>query len=225
MPSIYQCRFLGDSWSAWEKQMVLDELPEDFATDGVSVLLTFRGGTHICYLYHPELDQLTWAVWDKHGWKPWAQPLSIPAPVNFSLEQEDTYFSVVSHQDLDWLVSVNLSIGSVYGCPIEAGNSEESWVGPSWIEASPNWEDSTDVFVVNEDDTEWVVAINLEDRSVFFSEWDGEEYSAWEQVPALPFADNWLEIGIDLDGAIVDGQLQLYAIVYDENPSGHGLGS
>ena len=217
MPSIYNCHFLGDSWSEWNKCTILDELPEEFATDGVAILLTSRGGNERCYLYDPEKGALTSSSWVGDEWDTWMDSMHLPPPANYSALHEDTYFTILSHEDGDWLVSVNLTEGSVYGSPIDFEAPEVEWDGPSSIEPAPNMEESTDVFGANDDDAEWIVAINLEEQSVFFAEWDGEDYSSWEAVQPLDLPNIWLELGIDLDGAIVEGQLQVYAIVYDDD--------
>ncbi len=217
MPSIYSCQFLGDAWSEWTHLMDLNELPELFAKDGVALMLTSRDGYDFCYLYDPEDGLLSWASWDSGCWSEWAEPLSFPPPANFALDNEDTCFSVVSQDDVDWLLSINLVEGTVFGCPIEVDSSEVVWEEPTPIEAAPNLDESTDVFAAILDESEWVIAVDLEQQSVCYSEWNGEEYSSWESVPNLALKDDWLEVGIDLDGAVVDEQLMVYAIVYDDD--------
>ncbi len=224
MPSIYYCHFLGDGWSEWKKSTILDELPEEFATDGVAILLTSRDGDETCYLYDPEKGMLTSSCWIGDEWGLWKPSIPLSPPANFSALHEDTNFTILSHEDGDWLISINLSEGSVYGAPIDFDTQEVEWDGPFSIEAAPNMDESTDVFGANDDDAEWVIAVNLEEQSVFFAEWDGDDYSSWEAVSSLDLPDIWLELGIDLDGAIVEGQLQVYVIVYDDDFDDDGLG-
>lgn len=217
MPSIYSCQFLGDMWSEWEHGMVLNELPELFAKDGVALLLTNRDGRDFCYLYDLEESLLTWASWSDGAWSDWADPMAFSPPPNFAPDSEDTCFSVVSQDDVDWLLSINLMAGTVYGCPIDLEVTEAVWEEPTPIEVAPNLDESTDIFAAIHDESEWVIAVDLEQQSVCYSEWNGEEYSSWESVPSLDLPEEWLEMGIDLDGAVVDEQLLVYAIVYDDD--------
>ena len=216
MPSIYICRDLGENWSDWEKLSVLEQFPEEFSSDDVEILFSISNGDERCYLYEPKNGLLTWSSWDADEWIDWERPLDIPPPQNLVVNEEDAHFSVVSHEDGDWLISINIADGTVYWYPLDS--EDEEWDGPSYIDDPPNWDDSTDLFIASDLESEWLIAVNLEDQSIYFVEWDGEEFGSWEMLPPLEIPEIWLELGIKLDGVILDEDLlSIYAIVYDDD--------
>lgn len=216
MPSIYTCYFLGEGWSDWEQSTVLNELPEEFATESLSILVTSDKDEQRCYLYDAESGLLALNHWNNESWGSWSEPVVLPNPPNASSMDEDAYFSVVSRRGGDCLLSINPAEGSVTCLALSSAHEEFVWGHSKSIDPAPNHDESTDVFASSDDQTDWLVAVNLEEENVFFAESNGEDYSLWEEVAALSLPEEWLDSGIDLDSAVVEGQLLLYAIVYDD---------
>jgi hypothetical protein len=213
MPSIYISKFTGDYWSKWEKSTVLSNLP-GFASEQAKVLLASCMGEEQCFVYDPDKELLSWSSWVDEDWLAWSEPIHLPLPPNIQEDPNDTYLSIVSSNEGQWMISINFEFETVYWKII---GDNQPWDGPSYLEPPPNLDDSTEIFVANDNYSEWIVAINLEDQSIYYAESDEDEYSEWEQIRDLELPDNWLEIGIDLDGAIYNDQLALYAIVYDDD--------
>ena len=219
MPSIYYCQYLGDGWSRWQGGFQLPPLPPQYDEEIITVTLASREGQEWCYVYDPEAGELTWCSWDGDSWSEWEGATPLPPPPNDLIESDlgdsEAFISVSSHEQGEWMLSYNPEDGSIYWSPWNDG-SYEPWEGPNTIEDPPNLDDTTDVFCAGDGNHEWLISVNPENWTVFYSEWDGDEFGDWSSAPDLPIPDEWLDLGVDLDGAGRDGQFWIYATVYDD---------
>ncbi len=217
MARIYRCEFLGDSWGEWIGGEEMPPLPYEFEVETSTVTIASRQGTEWCYAYDPEAGLITWCTWEGDGWSEWHDLRELPPPPNWIVDEIESQFSMGAHRGKPVLYSYNPEDGSLFRS-LWTGVGFSRWRGPEFIEPPPNMSEATDIFAAGDEESEWLIAVDLEEWSVFYTEWnpDEEEFSDWEEAPPLPIPDEWLDMGVDLDGDARDGGFWIYATVYED---------
>ncbi|MCK6512000.1 hypothetical protein L6R29_18820 [Myxococcota bacterium] len=215
MPSVYYSRFLGDGWSAWEGGHFLPPMPTEFDQDA-EVSLASRDGEDRCYVYSPEREEVKWCVWKGDRWSEWLGTAHLSPPPNYIVDEQEAFFSVSSHRLGEWVIAYNPADGRVYWSPW-TGRGYGPWEGPNILqEEPPNLNESADVFAAGDGKTEWLVCVNTDDWSVYYASLEEDGYSEWKEAPALPVPEEWVEMGLDLDGDGRSGTFWVYATVYND---------
>ena len=217
MSSIYWCLFLGDGWEEWKGGHALPTLPRKFDEEGTTITMAFREDQDWCYAYDPEQEEIMWCTWTGRGWSKWEAAARLPPPPNFIIDEEEAFFSVSSHENGEWVVSYNPADGSVFWSEW-TGRGYSTWQGPIFLdEDPPNLDDAADVFAAGDGEgNEWLISVNQEDWSVFYASWEGDGYSEWRRASDLPIPEEWLDLGVDIDGTGRDGTFYIYATVHDD---------
>ena len=216
MPSVYYCRFLGDGWSEWKGGYRLPPIPDGFDEDTSTFSLASRDGQDICYVYDPEKEKITWCNWEGNAWATWQGIAELPPPPNYIIEEEEAYLSTATHEDSDWVIAYNPADGSVYWSEW-TGRGYSEWKGGLYLEEDPpNFDEHTDIFAAGEGLQQWLIAVNLEDWSVFYTRQEGDHYGEWKEAPKLPIPEEWVAMGVDLDGNGREGRFSIYATVYND---------
>ena len=162
------------------------------------------------------LPSLQSGSWDGYEWTDWEGRVNLNTAPNDLIDDEEAFYSVSTHDDMEWIVAYNVEDGSVFWAPW-GDHGFGAWEGDEdLVDAPPNFDDETDVFVAGDGSHEWLMSVNMEDMSVFYAEWEGEEFSDWTRAPDLFIPEEWLDY-VDLDGDATDGRLTIFATVYDED--------
>ena len=217
MPNIYRCEFLGDDWGPWEGGHDMPPLPYDFVAEECTISISSRKQIEWCYAYDPSAELITWCHWAEGFWSDWHKITELPASPNWDVDGIDTFFSVGTLAGETVLYSYNSVDGSLYFSPW-SGRFFDSWQGEIFLEAPPNLSEATDIFTAGDEDNSWMLSVDLEEWSIFYTQWDeeAEAFTAWEEAPDLDLPEEWLEMGIDIDGDSRRGIFWLSAAVYEE---------
>jgi hypothetical protein len=216
MAKVYYSRFLGDRWSSWDGGFELPPFPPNFDPESCTVSFARRDGVTWCYVFEPENSKLVWCSWDGYEWTDWEGRVTLHTAPNDLIDDEEAFYSVSTHDDMEWMVAYNVEDGSVFWAPW-GDHGFGAWEGDEdLVDDPPNFDDETDVFVAGDGGNEWLLSVNMEDMSVFYAEWEGEEFSDWTRAPDLFIPEEWLDY-VDLDGDATDGRLTIFATVYDED--------
>jgi hypothetical protein len=218
MPNIYYIRYDEDEgWDEWEGGHEMPPLYYDFDPDVCNISIASRADGHDwCHAYDPEAGLITWCTWSPAGWSDWHAVAELPPPPNWG---EDTFFSVGAHSGTDSLYSYDPEEETLYWSTW-TGFGYGMWEGPIEVDCPPNIEGESDVFMGGDGQEEFMVCLNRSDWSVFYSEWDGEEgeYTEWERLDDIHIPEGaWGDVEIDFDGDVRDGELWIYATVYEND--------
>lgn len=193
-------------------------LPPDFEPDTTTISISSRKGVDWCYAYDPEAGLITWCNWTRGGWSDWHDIVELPPPPNWDVDGIYSFFSAGAHAGTVAIFSFNPEDSSLFVSPWER-NAFRRWSGPIYLEEPPNLSDSVDIFAAGDEHSEWLFSVDLEDWSIFYTQWDDAEgeFTEWDQAPPITIPEEWLEMGIDLDGDARDGAFWLYATVYEDD--------
>ena len=212
MPSIYWCKDLGESWSNWTKIASI-RLPDEIIPENAHLSLTSLEGDEFCYVLDPDNFKLEWSSWNESDWQNWDK-LDLRLP-ELPEDRELYKFSVLAIDGEPWLAAIDSQNGVFFWLPIEG---PYQWEGPFQFEVPPNWSrEDSDIFMASDNEVIWLVSVNLEEQSIYFADWDGEEFGVWSPINDLTISEDWLELGVKFDGSLEDDQLKLYAAVYDDD--------
>jgi len=215
MPTLYYSEFVDGEWSEWDGGFILPPLPMEFDEESTTITFAFRAGQVWCYAYDPEQAVITWCVWDGDEWTDWEESGELPPAPNWIVDGMESYFSVSTHEDMEWVFSCNPEDCSIYWSPW-SGYGFGDWEGPVFFEDPPNFDDNADLFVAGDGDKEWLLSVNEDDMSVCFVQLSEVESEEWSETPEpVWIPEEWLG-AIDLDGAGRNGQFWLFVTVHDD---------
>lgn len=217
MPNIYYIPYDDDDgWGDWQGGHEMPPLFGDFDPDVCSISIASRADGHDwCHAYDPEAGLITWCTWSPAGWSDWHAVAELPPPPNWS---DDCFFSVGAHSGTDSLYCYDVEGGSLFWSTW-TGYGYGAWEGPIYVDTPPNIDGESDVFMGGDDEIEFIVCLNRDNWTVYYAEWDDEEgeYDDWERLDDIVIPEEWDEedYEIDFDGDARDGELWIYATVYE----------
>lgn len=219
MSNIFRCEFMGDQWGPWEDSHVIPVLPRNFEQELSTVsFLTLDGDEH-CFVYDPDAQYVAWCTWDGDGWSEWQDTSKLPASPNYLVEDvEIPAFLSMGMMDAEPAMFSYQPEDDTLFISFWDGQRFSHWEEFAPVEAPPNLSEASDVFAVGDPNNTWLLAIDLEEWSIYYCSWDAEveAFSDWIEAPSLSLPEEWYDMGgIDIDGNSVDGGLFVYATVYE----------
>ncbi len=213
MPSIFFSKDLGDNWSEWIRRVNKLRLPDELSSEDVYIMLGASDGDEFCYLLEPSTLKMSWSSWNDSDWDNWQDPFTLSSEP--PLDDDELLFSGFFMEGFPYIAAISPREKVLYWLSID---EDGDWEGPFSFTEPPNWsEESGSLFLASDEDVLWLVSVNLDEQSIYFSDWDGDEFSEWSQLNDLDLPDEWLELGVQFDGSLEDDRLVLYAIVHDDD--------